>query len=359
MDVFPDGRYRPIPGTPPRSEPTVEFPPLPRTDAERRDGWKRAHDQCQRTMQIVDESEDGIWTIATTHASPLDKMIRRIPAPTYHRFNPRQGRTLGNITTYHPWDTKSSTVQSEPTFTRIGDEERARLADEAQRYFALWARTQKILRAGPSPAELKAAHEESHRLVVEAQPTFHEPAIADVLRGISHDFERRMERLDEQLQHNASRIGRVAPPWTLTDLDGKSHSLAEYQGRVVLLTFWFGRATEVLQTLAELPELRDKLGRQGLEVVALGINADDNPDKAREVTEGLRLNVPTLMGGQSDLTKRYGVELYPTTFVIDPEGQIVDLFEGSIGSRSISVSDTVARALKQPLPPLPTPEITD
>ena len=49
---------------------------------------------------------------------------------------------------------------------------------------------------------------------------------ADTVQDLAIDF--RMNPLD----------GQVAPAFTLSALDGKRHSLADFKGQVVLLYFW-------------------------------------------------------------------------------------------------------------------------
>ena len=49
---------------------------------------------------------------------------------------------------------------------------------------------------------------------------------ADTIQDLAIDF--RMTPLD----------GQVAPPFTLSALEGKQRSLADFKGRVVLLYFW-------------------------------------------------------------------------------------------------------------------------
>lgn len=118
----------------------------------------------------------------------------------------------------------------------------------------------------------------------------------------------------------------AAPAFQLNDLDGKPLSLAEAKGKIVLLNFW---ATWCGPCRAEIPDLVDLQKRYAdkLEIIALATDEDD-PDEVRRfiLQSGINYRVAMLSDG---IRRDYGgVAALPTSFVIDPQGRIVQKHVG-------------------------------
>jgi thiol-disulfide isomerase/thioredoxin len=118
----------------------------------------------------------------------------------------------------------------------------------------------------------------------------------------------------------------TAPAFQLNDLDGKSFSLAEAKGKIVLLNFW---ATWCGPCRAEIPDLVDLQKRYAdkLEIIALATDEDDADQVRRFVLEsGINYRVAMI---SDEVRLAYGgVAALPTSFVIDPQGRIVQKHVG-------------------------------
>lgn len=116
-----------------------------------------------------------------------------------------------------------------------------------------------------------------------------------------------------------------AKPFALNGktLDGKSLSLDDYQGKVVLLNFW---ATWCGPCLGELPNVKanyDKYHSQGFDIV--GISLDEEEAELREFVEKRELPWPQIFDGMfSEVgdAHTYGVEAIPFTLLIGKDGKI-------------------------------------
>lgn len=121
---------------------------------------------------------------------------------------------------------------------------------------------------------------------------------------------------------------KPAPDFTLPDvLEGKEYSLSQFKGKVVLInffTFFCGPCRE------EMPEL-NKIYHEnkGKGFVTLGIGLSSDPSQLRFLVKQLNLDYPVL-AGTDKVSKDYGgVEVVPTTFIIDKQGNIVHKILGT------------------------------
>lgn len=112
----------------------------------------------------------------------------------------------------------------------------------------------------------------------------------------------------------------AVPGFTVRDLDGKSISIADLRGKVVLVNFW---ATWCPPCRAEIPDLIALQEKYKDKLVVLGISEDEiSPEEVKAFAVGQKMNYPVAMS-TPELTKIFkGVAALPTTFVIDPEGNI-------------------------------------
>ncbi len=119
-------------------------------------------------------------------------------------------------------------------------------------------------------------------------------------------------------------LGKVAPSFTLVDLEGKKVSLADFKGRPVVLNFW---ATYCGPCKLEMPwfqDLENKYKGQGL--VVLGLDQDDGMAVKEVAAASKRVGVtyPILMPDDA-VSKSYQLSDYiPETYYVDKKGKIVD-----------------------------------
>jgi cytochrome c biogenesis protein CcmG, thiol:disulfide interchange protein DsbE len=118
----------------------------------------------------------------------------------------------------------------------------------------------------------------------------------------------------------------AAPGFQLNDLDGKPVSLAAAKGKIVILNFW---ATWCGPCRAEVPDLVELQKRYAdkLEIIALATDEDD-PDEVRRFVLQSGINYRVAMTSEEVLRNYGGIAALPTSFVIDPQGRIVQKHVG-------------------------------
>lgn len=132
----------------------------------------------------------------------------------------------------------------------------------------------------------------------------------------------------------------VAPPLKVNDLDGKPISLDELKGKIVLLNFW---ATWCGPCRAEIPDLIDlqKKYKDQFAIVALATDEDDS-DLVKKFSQKAGINYRVGMS-TDELREAYGgIPALPTSFVIDPQGRVV---QKHVGLNDPSIYELEVRAL--------------
>ncbi len=133
----------------------------------------------------------------------------------------------------------------------------------------------------------------------------------------------------QQVANSAPATMEPAPDWSLKDLDGKMVKLADFKGKVVILNFW---ATWCPPCRAEIPDfvsLQKEYATKGLAIV--GVSLDQNgPNVVKSFVKKFGINYPVVMGSAEAAAAYGGIEVVPTTFVIDRAGQVVYVQQGGV-----------------------------
>jgi thiol-disulfide isomerase/thioredoxin len=117
-----------------------------------------------------------------------------------------------------------------------------------------------------------------------------------------------------------------APEFKLADLDGKSITLADAHGKVVLLNFWATWCGPCRAEIPDLIELQTKYKDQ-LQIIGLTVD-DDDADVVKKVVEASGINYQVALASPEIRLKYGGIAALPTSFVLDSEGRVVQKHEG-------------------------------
>ncbi len=130
-------------------------------------------------------------------------------------------------------------------------------------------------------------------------------------------------------------VGGPAPPFILHDLEGRPVSLADYHGKVILLTFW---ATWCGPCKKEMPEIQAAYGKHHAKnFVVLGINFGEKQKTVKAYVRETKLTFLNLLDEDVAVASRYGVVSLPVSFFIDPDGIIRErVFGGVLTEKMIS-----------------------
>jgi peroxiredoxin len=122
-------------------------------------------------------------------------------------------------------------------------------------------------------------------------------------------------------------VGDVAPGFEAETFHGREITLADYLGKVVVLTFWNSEAPSAALELTDLIEACRALGEQG-GVVMLGMSLDRDIEAAVRFAQNNELrwmNCYPRAGKRVAVSDDYQIWTFPSTFVIGPQGKILTL----------------------------------
>nr|WP_320116408.1 TlpA disulfide reductase family protein [uncultured Desulfuromonas sp.] len=132
-----------------------------------------------------------------------------------------------------------------------------------------------------------------------------------------------------QSQNSSEREPMLAPDFELSSLHGETVRLSALRGKVVVLNFWATWCPPCREEVPSMQQLHEMM--TGTEFVMLAVNIEQ--DGRQTVPVFLQKNpadFTILFDESGQVRKSYGVAKYPETFVIDPQGRIVEKVVGSI-----------------------------
>lgn len=124
-----------------------------------------------------------------------------------------------------------------------------------------------------------------------------------------------------------------ADGFRITDTGGKTHTLAGYKGKWVLVNYW---ATWCPPCLKEIPDLISLHENKKNNLVVIGIALDyRNPKQVTDFAEGLMVSYPIVFGDAQVVSQIGPVQGLPTTYLYNPEGKMVAQQVGAITREAV------------------------
>jgi cytochrome c biogenesis protein CcmG, thiol:disulfide interchange protein DsbE len=119
-----------------------------------------------------------------------------------------------------------------------------------------------------------------------------------------------------------------ASPFTLRDVDGKEHRLADYRGKVVVLNFWATWCDPCREEMPSLDRLAAKLA--GRPFAVLAVDFGEGLPKVRQFAEAQRLRFPLLLDPDGAVARAWKTHVLPATYVIGPDQQLRHVVLGAL-----------------------------
>jgi len=135
-------------------------------------------------------------------------------------------------------------------------------------------------------------------------------------------------------------VGTAAPDFSLTDSNGKAHSLSQYKGKYVVLE-WFNPECPFVKKhygSDNMQKLQQEYTSKGVVWLTIDSNAPGaegnmTPEQAQKIMSSWKTHqTALLLDPESKVARSYGAKNTPDMIVINPEGKIV--YEGAIDNKA-------------------------
>lgn len=119
----------------------------------------------------------------------------------------------------------------------------------------------------------------------------------------------------------------LAPNWELKDVNDKTIRSVDFNGKIVILDFWATWCAPCREEIPGFIALQKKYAQQGLVIIGASID-EGGASTVKLFTEKLGMNYPVVLADEEMQDQFGGIEVVPTTFVIDRKGHIVKKYPG-------------------------------
>jgi len=135
-------------------------------------------------------------------------------------------------------------------------------------------------------------------------------------------------------------VGSAAPDFSLTDAQGKTHSLSEYKGKYVVLE-WFNPECPFVKKhygTSNMQNLQKQYTDKGVVWLTIDSNAPGTegsitPEQAQKVSASWKTHqTALLLDPEGKAGRAFGAKNTPNMVIISPEGKIA--YEGAIDSKA-------------------------
>jgi thiol-disulfide isomerase/thioredoxin len=136
---------------------------------------------------------------------------------------------------------------------------------------------------------------------------------------------------------------RQIPELTMTTLDGKTITSKELAGKVVIFNFW---ATWCAPCRAEIPDLVKLQNQYKDHLVIIGVLSEDDPGPhVSRFADDYKMNYPIVPETKELLATFTGIYALPTTFMVGPDGRMMQKHVGQIRPAQIELETRVLAKL--------------
>jgi len=147
-----------------------------------------------------------------------------------------------------------------------------------------------------------------------------------------------------KVQSKVTKDEKSAPEFSLQSTDGKTVSLKDYKGKIVILDFWATWCGPCRRGIPDLISLQDKY-KNDLRVIGISLDTSTKNDVI-PFAKKFNINYPVVYGDEN-ITKDYGgIEAIPTTIVIDQNGGIVAKYVGLVDKETFTkhIEDLISKS---------------
>lgn len=124
----------------------------------------------------------------------------------------------------------------------------------------------------------------------------------------------------------------TAPDFKLKDQYGIEHSLEKYKNKKVFLIFWTSWCKYCEDTLEDIQQLYKENGENKKDIIFLTFNNEEKKD-LKKILKEKKYEFPVI--NNKIIFYQYYVEYFPTNYIIDEKGKVVQSIAGQINKENL------------------------
>lgn len=148
----------------------------------------------------------------------------------------------------------------------------------------------------------------------------------------------------EEADHTDGSEGEKLTPavdFNLTDQYGNTHTLSQYKGKTIFLNFWGTWCPPCRAEMPDIQKLYEEFDQEGedalviLGVAAPNLGKEKSEDGIKTFLEENGYTYPVLMDTEVELFQTYGITSFPTTIMIDRDGNLFGYATGQLNEETM------------------------
>lgn len=141
------------------------------------------------------------------------------------------------------------------------------------------------------------------------------------------------EEISDESDEEDTKIPAI--DFTLVDQYGNTHTISEYKGKVIFLNFWATWCPPCRMEMPDIEAIYEEYEKNSGDVIILGVAAPNLGKEGSEedIKKFLKDNgytYPVVFDQTGDILGQYSIQAFPTTFVIDKDGNLVSYVPGAV-----------------------------
>ena len=121
------------------------------------------------------------------------------------------------------------------------------------------------------------------------------------------------------------KTGEAAPSFSLNDTDGKSVSLENLRGKVVVIDFW---GTWCGWCIKGIPDMKAYYEKYKSQMEILSVDCGDGVDDWKDAVKEHGMTWTNVQDSDGKVAEAYAIQGFPTKIVLDKEGKILKVVVG-------------------------------
>jgi thiol-disulfide isomerase/thioredoxin len=348
FDLEPDGRIVPNDSFGYHLDPSTLFPRLPNDAAEAKNGWKDQDTRQDKRTDFKRSSAAGPaaeeWLFDADRHSSWDR-IYKMTARDRYVFDVRKGlvkRVDNESTQGYGFNGKGTGTTALVSLEQQEPDRVKAFERESERYFAANQKYQDLLAsASKEEKDVNAVLSRAEMTLKAARQELTVTELRDQIDEQLKSHSRMASYYTEEAKNRSAVLGHPAAEWETKDLNGVTHSLKGYRGKVVILDFWYRGCGWCIRAMPQVKELAEEF--KGKPVAVLGMNTDHDEKDAKFVVNELSLTYPVLKA--EGIPQKYSVRGFPTLIIVDQEGKVADIHVGYSPTLRAEVAKSVQKLL--------------